>query len=87
MCDFLGAFNGQQEEEEDETPVEEAETDSTASQGGPDLIVQELSTSAVVLTPGQTFTLQVTVQNQGDEQAAATVLRYYRSNKLNDFGQ
>ena len=33
-----------------------------------------------MLTPGQEFTLQVTVQNQGDEQAAATMLHYYRSN-------
>ena len=79
LCDFLGAFNNQQEEEEDETP-EEAETDSTASEGGPDLIVQPPSASAVVLTPGEAFTLQVTVQNQGDEQAAATILHYYRSN-------
>ena len=33
-----------------------------------------------MLTPGQAFTLQVTVQNQGDAQAAATMLHYYRSN-------
>ena len=33
-----------------------------------------------MLTPGQAFTLQVTVHNQGDEQAAATMLHYYRSN-------
>ena len=33
-----------------------------------------------MLTPGQAFTLQVTVQNQGDLQAAATILHYYRSN-------
>ena len=30
--------------------------------------------------PGQEFTLNVTVHNQGDEQAAATMLHYYRSN-------
>ncbi len=47
---------------------------------GPDLIVQSPSASAVVLTPGQAFTLHVTVHNQGDEQATATVLHYYRSN-------
>ncbi len=63
----------------DET-TEEEETDSTSSEGGPDLIVQSPSVSAVTLTPGQEFTLQVTVHNQGDEQAAATTLHYYRSN-------
>ena len=68
------------EEEEDETPEEEEETDSTSSEGGPDLIVQSPSVSAVMLTPGQEFTLNATVHNQGDEQAAATMLHYYRSN-------
>ena len=33
-----------------------------------------------MLTPGQEFTLNATVHNQGDEQAAATMLHYYRSN-------
>ena len=79
LCDLFGAFNEAQEEE-DETPAEEAETDSTASEGGPDLIVQPPSASAVVLTPGDAFTLHVTVHNQGDQQAAATMLHYYRSN-------
>ena len=51
--------------QEDETE-EEAATDSTASEGGPDLIVQSPSASAVRLMPGQEFTLQVTVHNQGD---------------------
>ena len=69
-----------EEEEEDETPEEEEEMDSTSSEGGPDLIVQSPSVSAVMLTPGQEFTLNVTVHNQGDEQAAATMLHYYRSN-------
>ena len=68
------------EEEADETEEEEAETDSTSSEGGPDLIVQSPSVSAVMLTPGQEFTLNATVHNQGDEQAAATMLHYYRSN-------
>ena len=72
LCGFFGGFNDQQEEE--------AATDSTSSAGGPDLIVQSPSASAVALTPGQTFTLQVTVQNQGDQQAEATTLHYYRSN-------
>ena len=81
FCDLFGTFNDQQEEEEDdETPEEEAETDSTSSEGGPDLIVQSPSVSAVMLTPGQEFTLNVTVHNQGDGQAAATMLHYYRSN-------
>ena len=70
-----------EEEEEDETTEEEEEeTDSTSSEGGPDLIVQSPSVSAVMLTPGQEFTLHVTVHNQGDGQAAATTLHYYRSN-------
>ena len=80
LCDLFGALNEQQEEEEEEAMEEEEETDSTSSEGGPDLIVQSPSASAVMLTPGQAFTLQVTVQNQGDQQATATVLRYYRSN-------
>ena len=80
FCDLFGTFNDQQEEEEDETPEEEAGTDSTSSEGGPDLIVQSPSVSAVMLTPGQEFTLNATVHNQGDEQAAATTLHYYRSN-------
>ena len=72
LCDLFGTFNEQQEEE--------AETDSTSSEGGPDLIVQSPSVSTVTLTPGQTFTLHATVHNQGDAQAAATMLHYYRSN-------
>ena len=95
FCDLFGSFNDQQEEEdetteeeedetteeeEDEAPEEEAETDSTSSEGGPDLIVQSPSVSTVMLTPGQAFTLHATVHNQGDEQAAATMLHYYRSN-------
>ena len=90
FCDLFGTFNDQQEEEEDETPEEEEEeetteeeeeeTDSTSSEGGPDLVVQSPSVSAVMLTPGQEFTLNATVHNQGDGQAAATTLHYYRSN-------
>ncbi len=80
LCDLFGSLNEQQEEEEEEAMEEEEETDSTSSAGGPDLIVQFPSASATMLTPGQAFTLQVTVQNQGDQQAAATMLRYYRSN-------
>ena len=81
FCDLFGTFNDQQEEEaDDETPEEEATADSTSSEGGPDLIVQSPSVSAVRLMPEQAFTLHVTVHNQGDEQAAATMLHYYRSN-------
>ena len=80
LCDLFAVFNDQQEEEADETEEEEAETDSTSSEGGPDLIVQSPSVSATVLTPGEAFTLNATVHNQGDEQAAATMLHYYRSN-------
>ena len=47
-------------------------------EAGPDLVVEAL-VSKSVLTPGQPFTLSATVRNRGDEQAAATMLRYYRS--------
>ena len=77
---MFDSFNDQQKEEGDETAEEETETDSTSSEGGPDLIVQSPSVSDSMLTPGQMFTLNVTVHNQGDEQAAATMLHYYRSN-------
>ena len=75
FCDFFGGLESTEEEEADAE-----ETDSTSSEGGPDLIVQSPSVSAVTLTPGQAFTLHATVHNQGDEQAAATMLHYYRSN-------
>ena len=65
---------------EEDDAAEEAQTDSTASQGGPDLVVPSSSASPLTLTAGQAFTLHVTVQNQGDEPSAATTLRYYRSN-------
>ena len=80
FCDLFDAFNDQQDEKENETTEEEGETESTSSEGGPDLIVQSPSVSATMLTPGQAFTLQATVHNQGDAQAAATMLHYYRSN-------
>ncbi len=47
-------------------------------EAGTDLAVRA-SVSDNTLTPGQSFTLSVTVRNQGTEQAAATTLRYYRS--------
>ena len=51
LCDFFGGLETS-EEAEDETEEEAAETDSTASAGGPDLIVQPPSASATVLMPG-----------------------------------
>ena len=45
---------------------------------GTDLAVQ-VSVSDNSLTPGESFKLSVTVRNRGSEQAAATTLRYYRS--------
>ncbi|MDE2705247.1 MAG: hypothetical protein OXI35_09280, partial [Gemmatimonadota bacterium] len=82
FSDLFGLFGGfeNSEEEEDETAEEEAEMDSTSSEGGPDLIVQSPSVSDSMLTPEQAFTLHANVHNQGDEQAAATMLHYYRSN-------
>ncbi len=78
LCNLFDVFNDQQEEEEEEE--EEEETESTSSEGGPDLIVQSPAVNDSILTPGQAFTLSVTVHNQGDQQAAATMLHYYRSN-------
>ncbi len=46
---------------------------------GPDLVVQNPSSSDSSLTVGASFTFGVTVRNQGTSQAAATILRYYRS--------
>ena len=49
-------------------------------QRGPDLVVDSpLVTGSSAFTPGGTFTLLVTVRNQGDSLATATTLRYYRS--------
>ncbi len=67
-----------EEEEDDEREEEAAETDSTSSSGS-DLIIQVSSKSDSPLTPGQFFSLVVLVRNQGDGQAAATTLTYYRS--------
>ena len=47
-------------------------------EAGTDLAV-EASVRDTRLTPGQSFKLSVTVRNRGSEQAAATTLRYYRS--------
>ena len=45
----------------------------------PDLVVDRPTVSDNALTPGQSFTLSVTVRNRGNGQAASTTLRYYRS--------
>ena len=47
-------------------------------EAGPDLVVRA-SVSDNRRTPGQSFALSATVRNRGTEQAAATTLRYYRS--------
>ena len=54
----------------------------TAPRQGPDpsdLVVAPFSVSATTLTPGEPFTLNATVRNQGNGRADATTLRYYRS--------
>ena len=47
--------------------------------GSPDLIVIAPSVSNTTLTPGQAFTLNATVRNHGNAQAAETTLTYYLS--------
>ena len=47
--------------------------------GDPDLVVESPSTSESEVDPGGSFVLSATVRNQGEGQAAATTLRYYRS--------
>ena len=48
-------------------------------EGTADLVVEAPARSDSSLTPGQSFTLSVTVRNQGNGESAATTLRYYRS--------
>jgi len=45
----------------------------------PDLIVQSPSVTDTSLTPGQSFTVNATVRNQGDATSNTSTLRYYRS--------
>ena len=52
---------------------------TTPPSGNPDLIIGSPSVSDFSLTPGQSFTLAATVRNNGTGPAAATTLRYYRS--------
>ncbi len=51
-------------------------------EAGPDLEVFGVSVSHSYRKPGQSFTLSVKVRNNGTEQAAATTLRYYRSDDV-----
>ena len=46
---------------------------------GPDLVVESPSASAIAVQPGASFKLTATVRNRGNERAAATTLRYFRS--------
>ena len=46
---------------------------------GPDLVVESPSVSDIAVQPGASFTLTATVRNRGNERAAATTLRYFRS--------
>jgi len=46
---------------------------------GPDLLVETPSVDEASAAPNTKFTLSATVRNQGDAQASATTLRYYRS--------
>ena len=46
---------------------------------GPDLVVNTPSVDDSSLETGASFTLSATVRNDGDEQSAASTLRYYRS--------
>ena len=45
----------------------------------PDLVVVSPTVTDSTPTPGQSFTLSVTIRNQGAADAVATTLRYYRS--------
>ena len=47
--------------------------------GSPDLIVESPTVDDNTPTTGQSITFSATVRNQGTEQAAATTMRYYRS--------
>ena len=67
--------------------ADETDTTNNCSTGvkvtviGPDLVVESPSVDDSSLNPGQSFTLSVTVRNQGGEgeRSSSTTLRYYRS--------
>ena len=46
---------------------------------GPDLVVESPSVDYSRVAPDETFTLSVTVRNQGNVESNGTTLRYYRS--------
>ena len=48
-------------------------------EGDPDLVVRSISADPSVLARGASFTLRAVVRNRGQGAAAATTLRYYRS--------
>ena len=50
--------------------------------GQPDLFIESTSVNDNTLTPGQQFTLRVTIRNRGDVRAAATTLRYKTHRQL-----
>ena len=50
--------------------------------GQPDLFIESTSVNDNTLTPGQQFTLRVTIRNRGDVRAAATTLRYKTHSQL-----
>ena len=64
---------------DDDSPFDLADLFNTPSTAAPDLVVSSASTRDTTLSSGQAFILQAKVRNQGDEPAAATTLRYYRS--------
>ena len=66
--------------------VDESDTANNCSpsvqvtvRGYPDLVVESPSVSESNPAAGEEFTLSATIRNQGDGDAAATTLRYYRS--------
>ena len=64
---------------------DESNTNNNCSDGvrvtvrSPDLVVENVSVSTNTVTIGESFTLSVTVRNQGSGPADNTTLRYYRS--------
>ena len=67
--------------------ADESETANNCSQavslavteGAPDLVVEGISVDKSTLDAGESFTLNAVVRNRGHSTAAATTLRYYRS--------
>ena len=74
---LAGCFEGKKKVESSTgNPTDNMEVTPPPSGGRPDLIIQSNSVSDTTLTPGQRFTLFVTVRNQGNGRAPATTLRY-----------